>query len=329
MAITLFVGDCTEDLATQAKDFDSSAYLVDFSNYQKFLDQTNHTLTAYTSAADLPKMSQNEAVFYQVLQKADQIYYCPPTTWSDHTDEFSLQNMKQLTEYFLYLIHSKKNNVRGLDLSNYANNFYLKLQDKRKPNSQAQLWVAGCSVTAGVGVDSDERFAVLVAENFDGQFVDLSKAGSSMEFAADQILRSDVRKGDFVVWGLTSEYRALVWDRKCQTSASINPYKFDYTNTNKADDIVDETRLYKALIAFVQVENFCKKVGAHLIAVPILCSEALQLLLHDHDSYYQLPYMPCFLDLGSDNIHPGREQHKWYSDRINNVLKNGVDFATR
>ena len=170
----------------------------------------------------------------------------------------------------------------------------VKLKSKRKSDDQAQLWIAGCSVTAGVGVNPDQRFAVLIAENFGGQFVDLAKGGSSIEFATDQILRSNIRNGDWVIWGLTSEYRALIWDRKSDQDASFTSYTFDYKRTNKADDVVDETRLYKAVISYSQVENFCKKVGAHLIAVPIICSEALQLLLHDHDSYYQLPYMHVF-----------------------------------
>jgi hypothetical protein len=322
MSITLFVGDCSEYLAKQATNFDSSAYLVDFSNYKKFLEQNNLDVTAYTSAADLPKITQTQAVFYQVLQKADVIYYCPPTKWSDHTDEFALQNMQQLTEYFLYLLQREKNNVQGLDLSEYTNNSYSKLSDNRKSN-QKQLWIAGCSITVGVGVDPDKRFAVLIAENFGGQFVDLAKTGSSMEFAADQILRSDIRQDDIVIWGLTSEYRALIWDRKSDQGTSITSSTFDYKRTNKADDIVDETRLFKAVISYFQVKNFCQKIGAQLIAIPIICSEALQLLLHDDSCYYQIPYMPCFLDLGSDNLHPGPKHHQWYADQINHILEHG------
>ena len=332
MSITLFVGDCDSTVAEQATNFDPSAYLVDFSNYKKFLEQDNLEGTAYTSLADLPKIIETESVFYQVLQRADKIYYCPPTRWSDYTDEFSLQNMQQLTEYFLYLMHRQKNNVQGLALLKYKNTSYLKLRNKRKSNERAQLWIAGCSITAGDGVDPDERFAVLVAENFGGQFVDLSKPGSSIEFSADQILRSDIRRDDLVIWGLTSEYRALIWDRELSQGVSIMPrslpYKFDHKKTNKADDIVDETRLYKAVISYSQVENFCQKIGAKLIAIPIICSEALQLILHDHECYYQIPYMACPLDLGSDNLHPGPNHHQWIAEQINYFIEHGHGSTT-
>lgn len=325
----LFVGDCTEYLADHAKKFDSSAYLVDSSNYKNFLNQYDSSITVYTSFADLPKITQTECVFLQVLQKADKIYYCPPEIWSDHTDDFSLQNMQQITEYFLYLLNREKENVEGLDLSKYKNNSYLNLSNVRNSENHTQLWIAGCSISAGVGVETTQRYAHLLSKYFNLQFVDLSKRGSSMEFAADQILRSDVRSGDFVIWGLTSEYRALVWNRKTQRGYSINLHTFDYKNTNRADDIVDETRLYKSVISFAQVENFCKKIGAHLIAVPIICTEALQLLLHDHKCYYQLPYQPCFIDLGTDNVHPGPQQHQWYADQIISIMeKNGLCTTT-
>ena len=329
MSITLFVGDCDSALAKKATDFDSTAYLIEFSNYKKFLELDNLDVTVYTSAADLPKITLTEAVFYQVLLKADIIYYCPPTRWSDQVDEFVLQNMQQMTEYFLYQVHRQKNNVHGLDLSKYTNNSYLKLQNIRKPNDQVQLWIAGCSVTAGVGVDPDQRFAVLVAQNFGEHFVDLSKGGSSIEFAADQILRSDIHQHDLVIWGLTSEYRAPIWNRKKMQSDSLCPYTFDYKKTNQADDIVDETRLFKAVISYFQVKNFCQKIGARLLVIPILCSEALQLMLHNDECYYQIAYRPGFLDLGSDNAHPGPKHHHWLADQINYFIEYGHDIATR
>ena len=320
MTVNLFVGDCTEYLSISAKEFEKTSYLVDFSNFEQYLKLSNVNITVYTSAADLPKISKDRAVFYEVLQKADQIYYRPPTRWSDYDPEFSLQNQQQLTEYFLYLVNQEKCNVNGLNLESYTSSPYLALQTQRIDN-QSQLWIAGCSVAAGVGVEFNKKYAVSVAQNFNGKFLDLSMGGSSLEFAADQILRSDIRSGDTVVWGLTSEYRAPYWDRTNQRVATINNHTFDYCRTNKADDITDETRLYKSVISFNQVANFCTKVDAKLIAVPLVCSEALQLLLNNHESYYQLPYQPKFIDLGTDNLHPGPKQHQWYADHINKIIK--------
>jgi hypothetical protein len=320
VSVTLFVGDCTEHLATTAKRFDPSAYLVEFSNYKSFLNSAGPDITAYTSGADLPKITNTECVFYQVLNRADKIFFCSPEVWSDHTDEFSITSLKQITEYFLYLVQKEKNNVEGLDLSEYATSTYLNLLDTRKSITQPQFWVAGCSITAGVGIDPTQRFSVKISEYFGLPFSDLSQGGSSIEFAADQILRSDIRAGDIVLWGLTSEYRATVWDRKSSEPKTFTPFRFDM-KTNQADNIVDETRLYKALTSVCAVENYCDKIGANLVAVPILCSETLQLLLHKNKCYHQIPYMPGYLDLGTDNLHPGQKQHQWYADQLINIIK--------
>lgn len=322
MTITVFVGDCNEQLAVAAKNFSNDAYLVEFSNFEKFLLTPSGTnITVYTSAADLPKITQTRCVMYEILNKADQIYYRPPARWSDHTDEFSLQSAENLTNYFLYLIDRQKHNVDGLDLTAYSNTPYLALFGTRK-NTATRLWVVGCSITWGAGVKKSQCYAKLIADEFfNGQYVDLAKSGSPLELQADQILRSDISPGDVVLWGLTSEFRAVYWDHNAQTAKSIGAHQFDCIIPNKADDVCDETRLYKGVVLANQVSNFCQKIGAKLIMVPILCSEHLQLKLHSNPCYYQLPYITAPVDYGTDNIHPGPLQHRIYASNIGEILK--------
>lgn len=320
MTITLFVGDCTEELADAAKKFDNSAHLIDFSNFDSYLESSDDNITAYTSAADLPKISKDRAVFYEILKKADKIYYRPPQRWSDHDPEFSPISQQRLTEFFLHLTNQEKHNVDGLNLTPYACTPYLSLQDTRI-NNESQLWIAGCSFTAGIGVNENERYAVKVAQLFGGKFSDLSKSASSMEYSADQILRSDIRKNDTVVWTLTSEYRAPYWDRDAQEALGINSHSLKVKKTTKADDVTDETRLYKAIISFNQVANFCTKIGARLVAVPnLICTEQLLLLLSTHPCYYQLPYQTKYIDIGNDGEHPGPKHNQWYADQIKKIL---------
>ena len=321
MAINLFIGDSDYNLSFEAKKFSKDAYLVDFSNFENFLSSTFDEVTVYTSMGDLPRISQTRCVFYEIIKKADKIYYCPPKRWSDFSNEFTLHCGKTMTEYFLYLINQEKNNVNGLNISHYSNTSYLKLVNVPSALDR-NFWVTGCSNTRGAAIDRNLRFAQLIADKrFGGTMVDLSKGGSSLEFQADQLLRSDIQAGDIVLWGLTSEYRSVFWDRPNNDPRSINPFTFDYKKTNKSDDICDETRLYKAVIVCHQVTNFCKKIGATLVMVPIICSEKLQLLLHNNPCYYQLPYITNFIDYGSDNLHPGPKQHALYADQIDKILE--------
>jgi len=332
MAIHLFVGDNDRQLSIEAKKFSKSAYVINFSNFENFLSlSSDDDIVVYTSSANLPEVlsisgqlpDQDCCVFFEVLKKADKIYYRPPAKWSDHSDDFSLEMhcAKTITDYFLYIINTEKNNVDGLNLSEYSNTSYLKLINYPSVPKK-QFWVTGCSITNGAAIDRNLRFSKLIADKrFNGKMVDLSKGGSSLEFQADQLLRSDIQAGDVVLWGLTSEFRSVCWDRASNQPESINPYSFDYRKTNKSDDICDETRLYKAVILCHQVTNFCQKIGAILVMVPILCSEKLQLLLHNNSCYYQLPYVSRFLDYGSDDIHPGPRQHALYADQIDKILE--------
>ena len=304
MTITLFVGDNDYGPADQAQKTDPSAFLIEFKNYKTFLT-TNYTndITVYTSFSDLPKISSTDAVFFEVLKKADDIFYCPPTKWSNHSDDFNWNSTQVITEYFLYHTNLIKNNVQGLDLTRYQNSNYLNLAELRRV-SKKQLWVAGCSIAHGIGVLNNEKFGTLISNKLNLPVSHITKSGSSIEWAKDQILRSNIRKNDIVIWGLTQEVRA---------PKAINATVGAETNP---DILLDETSLYRAVTSVHQVVNFCKEISAQLVLVPILCSEQLQLLIHNLDEYYQLPYQTKFLDIGTDGIHPGPIQHQNWADII-------------
>jgi hypothetical protein len=196
-----------------------------------------------------------------------------------------------------------KNNVQGLDLTHYQNSNYLNLVDDRKTDED-QIWVAGCSIAHGVGVEEHEKFGALISNKLNLPVSHITKGASSIEWAKDQILRSDIRKNDIVIWGITQEVRAPKAINE-KLGAEKNP-----------DILLDETSLYRAVTSVHQVVNFCKKISARLILLPVICSERLQLLIHNLDEYYQLPYQLEFLDLGADKVHPGPIQHQAWADII-------------
>jgi hypothetical protein len=310
MTITVFVGDNNSELATTARKTDPSAFLIEHRNYKKFLSTNYATdITVYTAFSDLPKITPNDAVLFEILKKADVVFYCPPAKWSDHSDEFGWNSNQAITEYFLYHAKLINNNVHGLDLTGYQNSDYLALTESRKTATK-QLWVAGGSLPHGAGVSADERFGALISKKLDLAVSHLTKPGCSIEWAKDQILRSDIRTDDTVVWQLTPETRAPKVINK-KVVAEKNP-----------DILLDETSLYRAVTSVHQVVNFCKKISAQLVIIPGGCSEHLQLLIHNLDEYYQFPYQTQSLDKGTDNIHAGPVQHRVWAEIIcNHLLK--------
>jgi hypothetical protein len=221
-----------------------------------------------------------------------------------------LHSMQRITEYYLYDINIVNKNVTGLTLDYWTNQpNYLNLVDTRKSHNQ-NLWISGCSISHGVGVDPDQRYGQLLADGLQLPVSWLTLPGSSVEWAADQNLRSDIMSGDIIVWGLTSEYRACEW--KDGRIKHINTHDFEASETGSLAMVSEENRLFKALLAINQVENFCNKIGAQLIAFPIISTESLRLHLSKNRSYFETNYQLGFSDYGSDGIHPGALQHQKY-----------------
>ena len=200
---TIFIGDTDESVRICAQEYHSSAQLLNHSNYKEFivlsLDQDS---VVYTSLGDLPK---DLNIVYNILCLADQIVYCPPTQWSDNrllnfTDPGTCTN--GLTEILLLLL------PKSIQIVNLNPEIPdpMPLTDTRKCK-ETQLWIAGCSISHGVGVDLTERYGHLLSTELNMPCSFLTRPGSAIDWAADQLLRSDIRKNDLVVWGITNPER--------------------------------------------------------------------------------------------------------------------------
>lgn len=322
---TLFVGDCGESLCQTAKQFDSEAVLINQDNFTNFINSTS-SVTGYTSLADLPK---DLSVFYNLLNCADKIVYCPPVNWSDQKTinlEDPTNSIQGLTEYYLYVINKNKNNVVGLDLSNFDSSPYINLKTGRPSNDQS-LWIVGCSTTAGIGVDDNERYGVLLSKRLNLPVSFLADSGSSITWAADQILRSDIREQDIVVWGLTSEHRLIFWNPSANElmhvhshSENIEQLELSHKTINRL--LVHKTNLLSAIQKIHEVSNFCNKIKANLLIFNVHSSNTLNLHLNNVNEF--LVYLSTFdkyIDIGNDNKHPGPKQHQAYADFCHSALK--------
>lgn len=316
--LKLFVGDNNKALADYA-NLHHDSVLITASNYKQIIKQSlTEDVVGHTSFSDLGKITKTESPFHTLLLAADTIEYYPPARWSDHSDDYQLHSMQRITEYFLYDVDRINNNVTGLTLDHWTNQpNYLNLVDTRK-TWKRNLWISGCSISHGVGVEPNQRYGQLLANSLQLPVSWLTAPGSSIEWAADQILRSDIEKNDVVVWGLSSEYRACEW--KDGKPYHINTYNFEASETGSLSMVSEENRLYKALTAVNQVENFCNKIGAQLIAFPIISTESLRLHLSKNKSYREYNYQLGFCDYGSDGTHPGALQHQKYCNFLRQYI---------
>ena len=214
-----------------------------------------------------------------------------------------------------------KNFTRSKDF-NYLKNI--------KNNATPTLWTAGCSITAGIGVDYKDRWGTLLAEYLNLPEVTLSESGSSIAWAADQILRSDIKEGDIVVWGLTSIPRLSI-SRNWNLEA-IHVYTYSSIKKEEQYWNIDyfhcETLVLTTVRHILQVINFCKKIKVTLYLVNLIDLTWLGIVFNEFENFIDLTHdLPtkngflCYTDLGTDNLHPGPKQHQHYATQLYNFIK--------
>lgn len=309
----LLIGFVDQSLIAKAKEYSPTPILVTEENWQKFVKDTN--AVGYTRLEEF----DNKDYLIQLLNSVDEIEYVPyknqDVNSRDYLEQILLFRDQKL---FLYKKHTIKNfieNLRDYDSIKKTLDCYLNLVDNRK-TYDPQLWIAGCSTTYGIGVRKDQRYGNLLAKKLKKRASFLAYPGSSISWAADQILRSDIRKNDIVIWGLTLNNRfAYYVDNEIHhvnLVAIDNNIKLSKHLHGKL--LVDSDNLmYKNIISIYQVINFCYRINAKLLLVGV-AGDDLQKWLHHTPNFFQVPLE--FIDIGNDNRHPGPKCHKLYSDLI-------------
>lgn len=314
--ITVYLGDVTEYLAALAKSTSPDAALLDHTNFENL-----EPGTYYTSLGDLGSLPN----LATVLLQATDIVYAPPDKWTDEVNGISM--MSSLSEDYLKVFFykctvvdnqdsSKTRRFVNTDISKFSN--ILHLADLRKTD-KPQLWIAGCSISHGIGVTEQTRYGTLLANQLGLEASFLTHSGSSIAWAADQILRSDIREKDIVVWGLTRSARVTRFGQN----------KFEFITAANCPDIstfdymIGDNNFYQSVVALRQVVNFCEKIKATLILASLLDDQ----LVHYLDDYKPLVMLyrifgrgkdDQVLDVGTDknNIHPGPRTHQIFAEQI-------------
>jgi hypothetical protein len=309
--LTVFVGNNDQHLADSAVMHDKAAYLIDCSNYNH-----THKGTIYVSLADLNSIQ----MFNIVLSKADIIIYVPSDRWTDAKQKYWTERSVQI-----FNIDSKKTVINSPVIQlNPSEDLILKLIDFRKSDTN-QLWVAGCSTTAGVGVNDNQKYASLLSQKLNVPYSLLAEDSSSISWAADQILRSNIKENDIIVWGLTNENRFQYFTDTVQHILAGRYPEFNSTVDIKHLD--DSNLKYRNLTSIYQVVNYCAQTSSKLIIAGIHISWEFAYYLKDLSCYLHLNNFwgindhDMYLDFGSDHMHPGPKTHEWYAGKIFNKIK--------
>ena len=306
---TLLIGDVGVYLSLQAKKIDKNALLLTDKNYKKI--QNTHGVF-YTSLADISVVDH----FCETLLCADKVVFCPPPgSWSDQ-DVVAKSKDKRFTietetkEHLYQLAWIKKITIENLPIN--LPNFHTKCQITPRISNQPQIWNIGCSITAGTGIEPQQRYGELVAKQLNMPVSILAHEGSSVAWAADQILLADVLPGDIILWGLTSLNRysyILHNDRFYHVNHKSYKHYPLLRHIVSIDWLESNDNLYHSLNSISIVKNFATKTNGKLILLGLMDQDFYEKYIE----FEKTGPRQDWVDLGYDNRHPGPKQHEIFA----------------
>jgi hypothetical protein len=304
MSFTVYISESKE--FDQLSILDSSAILGTNENINEII---NNRTNVYTSFEDLTVTN-----FIKLLDICDEVVYLNSDKENFHTK--------------IYLnFYSKFKKITNYNRDTYSNKI-IHLQDSRKIESP-QLWVVGCSFADGYGVEKNKRFGKILADKLNLEVSFLTLAGSSIEWAADQILRSDIRPNDILIWGITGVSRMSFFDEdhniKLITESNWNKFPI-LDNYFRKSIIISQNMFCKAVLDILKVKNFLEKIKCKYVfgVLPINIQDLEDQMLDftsKIDNSILLYDNNIFVDYAEDNLHPGPKQHQLYAEKILNFLK--------
>jgi hypothetical protein len=262
----IILGDTPEYLANDSQKRFPDSILLTLDNHKNIKKKQ----TYYTSIGDI-----DGDLLYPILINCEKIYYHPPNIWSDsNTEKGTISILRKLQ-----LLHDKEIiNLDGEKITIPPDYDFLSQVDDRKTDKQ-QIWISGCSFAKGIALeDQQQRYGQLISNHFNLPASFLVKQGSSIDWAADQILRADMRSGDILVWGLTGINRNTWFDIEHQMmhlSFSYLTEALPQLAKNKKLDADEKMMYYQMLFSDAhcllimrqvhQVRNLCNRLGVNLV----------------------------------------------------------------
>lgn len=240
-------------------------------------------------------------------------------------DEFNnITKTSQIHSTLLYRLGSAFPNLTD---RNDLLESWLKATVNQETKAKAQrtkppLWVAGCSMSSAEGVKDDQRWGHLVAEELDLEEVNLAYPGQSIWYSADQLLRSDIRKGDQVVWQLTATTRVNVIENDELVGFALKEAVSNPTCQKlfTIDWYDSDTKKILDLRSIAQVRKVMDKIGARLYLVNMMKDSYIDTILGNDNDFLSFN-APSYKDFGTDKQHPGPLQHQEYAKQITKVIQ--------
>jgi len=303
-------------ISHQDYNWNNGSNLLNYKNLDKAISGKEYK-DYFTSIVDV-----KEKNIKKVCNAAEKIIIKDLNLYEMCKHDYKDSNFNYNLSTLINCLYKVKHKVSGLDncLQDINLQKFNNLQNIRNTTEKV-LWTVGCSFTAGEGVGKNQRYGQLLSEYLNIHEITLSRSASCNSWSASQILRSDIKKGDIVVWGLTSIYRGeYSKDWELKPYMAINLVKEYNWNPNYFDSTTNKILYYRDIL---NVINFCNKLDANLYIINFLEDGITPIIFKDYNNFLDISYSYNnyqnnwdFVDYGTDNCHPGPKQHKIFADHI-------------
>lgn len=272
----------------------------------KLLDQVNIKLTSSEYHTSLGDLTINELL--SIVHKFDSIEYVD-------TNFISGEDITTDTLNFLSFINSR------LHISNFSTNgdvlSFAEHPDIKSSFDTPTLWVYGCSHSHGTGLDSSSNtYGSHLAKELTLPLKLITKPGSSTHWSLRQLVNSNLKKDDIVVWQITSPYRLSFFNGK-----HVQEIVLSNSNNRTLIETYSDEQCFFLQLSYVNIGvQYLRSIGVKFIVLSVDSRD-----MEFNYGYSTYPEFYCAtgfaVDRGSDNLHFGLLSHKNLANALLNRIQ--------
>lgn len=176
------------------------------------------------------------------------------------------------------------------------------------------VWVFGCSHSAGIGLQPNEKsYGEILANNLQLPLKLVALPGSSLNWSLRQLMNAEIKPKDIVIWQLTSPDRTSI-----NSGLKVNEVMLARTPNRFLLEVFTEEQLYFNQISLLNFgTQYLRSLGNRFVLISLESNLYTYEYRKQYIRYPEYCYVPnTTIDLGTDKIHMGPLSHQALAKRI-------------